>query len=258
MSAIYKNFIIHERLIPRKYKFGFKFFWYYFDLDELEDLSQKSLFFSYNKFNLFSYFDKDHLDRNTNTTKENIIHFLKKNGIFSKCKTIKILTNLRFLGYVFNPVTYYFIETEDNNEYCVIEICNTYKEIKPYFVDGSNLNPKKNKFEVTAPKEFYISPFSDLNNYMKFKISKPDDYLKISISDFKKDHSLELRTALVGKRMAFNDKVLFASAIAKPFATLQIIIAIHWHALKLFLRRVPYFKKDNNKHLQKGYYLWKS
>ncbi len=255
-EAIYKCHIVHDRILPKKYKFGFNFFWYSFDLDQLELLDKKSIFFSYNRFNLFSFWDNNHLKRNNFSTKKNVQLILAENGVYQEPKKVQILTNLSFMGYVFNPVTYYFILMDNGEQHCIIEVCNTYKEIKPYFVSSKNL--KGNTFKITTNKEFYISPFSDLDNIMTFNISLPTQRLKVSISDYKKNQDLELRTALTGEMLSFNNSNLLRAAVLKPFATLQIIISIHWHALKLFLKRIPYFQKGSNKHLQRGFYLWKS
>ena len=255
MAFIYKNHITHERVLPKKYIFGFKFFWYLFNLDELEKTSNRSKLFSYNSFNLFSFYDKDHMNRNHKTTKQNIIDFLNKNEENRDVKSIKILTNLRFLGYVFNPVSYFFIELQDGTEQCVIEIGNTYKEIKPYFVSEKHL--KNNLFDITTPKRFYVSPFSELENTMRFVITKPTNKINVNILDYKPSGELELKAHLKGERLEFSDFGLIKAAVLKPFATLQIITAIHIHALRIFLKKIPYFSKDKDQHLQQGFYSWK-
>jgi DUF1365 family protein len=255
MAFIYKNYILHERILPKKYIFGFKFFWYFFDLDELEETSKKSKFFSYNSFNLFSFYDKDHLNRNNKTSKENVIDFLKENEELGEVKRINIITNLRFLGYIFNPVSYFFIEMVGGQEHCIIEIGNTYKEIKPYFVSNKHL--KNNLFDVTTPKKFYISPFSELDNTMRFIISRPSEEINVNILDYQVKGDLELKANLKGIRQEFSDLGLIKAALLKPFATLQIIIAIHIHALRIFLKKIPYFSKDKDQHLQQGFYSWK-
>lgn len=255
MANIYKNFVIHDRLIPKKYKFGYNFFWYYFDLDEVQQLSDKSILFSYNRFGFFSFYDKDHFSKGEMSLKETVTNFIKSNGVSDEIKSIKVLTNFRFLGYVFNPVSYFFVTTSIGETHCIIEICNTYKEIKPYFVHAKHFDG--NKFDITTNKNFYISPFSALDNTMNFQIHLPKDDMFVHIFDYTKSGELELTTHLKGKSLPFTDGRLLINALAKPFATLQIIWAIHWHALKLFLLKVPYFKKDDNKHLQRGYQLWK-
>lgn len=252
MNKVFKSFVIHDRKIPKKYKFGFNFFWYLLDLDHIERFNQSTKWFSYNSFNLFSLYDSDHFQKNGDSIREKVSNFLKANQVSEELEEVKILTNLRFLGYVFNPVCYYFIKTKTQKKYCVIEICNTYKERKAYFVDHKYFDGKN--FTAQVEKEFYISPFSALDNEMKFIIGWPENNIQIHIFDYLKDMQLELKTHLTGDASELTDKSLIKAAIMKPFATFQIIWAIHWHALKLYLKRIPYFKKDDNKHLQRGYY----
>ena len=255
MASIYKSFVIHHRLIPKQYKFGFHFFWYFFDLDELESLSNKSLFFSHNRFNLFSFYDKDHFNHGEINLKESVANFVRESGVKDQIISTRVLTNFRFLGYVFNPVSYIFVTTSTGETHCIIEICNTFKEVKPYFVHAKNYI--NNKFDITTAKNFYISPFAALDNIMNFKIFLPQKNVFIHIYDYKTNEELELKTHLKGTAIAFSDFELIRSALKKPFATLQILWAIHWHALKLYLLKIPYFKKGDNKHLQRGYQLWK-
>lgn len=252
---IYKNHVIHSRLLPKRYKFGFNFYWYLLNLKEIDQLAARSFLFSKNNFNLFSYHDFDHLYRDHSSTYSKVQRFMQENGFKGEISKAYLLTNLRFLGYVFNPVSYYFIEDTHKQKHCIIEIHNTYKEIKPIYVSPQHF--KDGVFEITTAKEFYISPFSPLDNTMTFKVKWPREDISVHISDFRQDAQLELQTSLKGHRQIFSFKNLIITIVKKPFATLQIIMAIHYHALKLYLKRVPYFKKDDNKHLQRGYFLWK-
>lgn len=255
MTAIYKSFVIHNRRTPKVYKFGYNFFWYYFDLNDLEEMNRDYILFSYNGFNLFSFNDRDHFKIQGQSLKDSIKSFCLEHGVSDKIESIKALANLKFLGHVFNPVSYFYITTAKKETHCIIEICNTYKEIKPYFVHNKYF--KNNKFDFTTQKDFYISPYCALDNTMNFKIGIPDKSLFINIFDYKKDGQLEISTHLKANKLKFSDRRLLINAFSKPFATIQIVFAIHWHALKLFLLKVPYFKKDENKHLQRGYQLWK-
>jgi uncharacterized protein len=256
MNAIYLNDVIHDRRIPKPYKFNFRFFWYYLNIKDLHKLHNSSKLFSYNKFNLFSFYDKDHLPINNLSIEEKVKTYLLENNIEEDVEDIFLLTNLRFLGYVFNPVSFYFIKTNQGQQYSIIEIGNTFKEIKPIFVDSSHYEDFV--FDKKVTKHFYISPFAALNNEMRFIYHIPNEKLKFIILDSKQNLELELTTSLKGVRKDFNDKELFKAALSKPFATLQVIFFIHWHALKLFLKKVPYIKKNDNPELQRGYYPWKS
>lgn len=132
-SSLYKATVMHNRLAPKKHRFHYNVFMFYIDLDEIEILKKKFFLFSHNRFNFFSFRDKEHLqlpinnpDTNKNT-KEHITEYLKENGIIvSHCK-IMILTNLNILGYNFNPVSFYFVFDKNKQPLCsVAEVGNTF------------------------------------------------------------------------------------------------------------------------------------
>jgi DUF1365 family protein len=253
-SSLYKNFVYHERFLPKPYKFGFKFFWFNINLDELEELNKKSFFFSHNRFNFYSYNDNDHFGDKSKSTKENVLHFLKENGVEDEILSVNILTSCRVFGYVFNPVSYYFIQGV-KNVYAIIEICNTFNEIKPYFVPSEKI--KKGIIDISTSKNFYISPFSDIDNYMNFKVTFPSEKISVHIDDFKPDGRKELVASLRGELRKFSDAKLFGYLLKFPLITFRIITMIHVHALFLYLKGIPFFPKKHKLNLQRGYSLWK-
>ena len=133
-SGFYISYIKHERFFPKRYSFENRYFWSRFDLDELDELDKKTSIFSRNKFNLVTFRDHDHINLGHETLKENIQAFLAEEGVNEKITKIEFVTNPRILGYVFNSVSFYFLET-DKEPYIVTEIGNTFKEQKPYLVD---------------------------------------------------------------------------------------------------------------------------
>jgi DUF1365 family protein len=251
---IWDCFVIHSRKSPKVYRFGFNFFWCQVDLDQLEQY-QKLPVFSYNRFNMFSFYDKDHRYQKDLSCKESTLRYLEQNGIARRrVKKIELLTNLRMLGYVFNPVSYYFIELDEGEHCCLIEICNTFKEIKPYLVPPQ---PKEQSlFTIKTIKNFYISPFTELDNTMEFKIERTDSKLQIHIFDYEKDQ-LILSTHLKGSPVQLTSANLIKRFIRFPLLTIRITWSIHWHALKLYLKKIPFKRKDDDKHLQKGALPWR-
>jgi len=253
-SGIVHSFVSHQRYFPRKYRFNYQFFWCFFDLDELEGLSKKTWPFSYNKFNFVSFFDRDHFSLGQPTLKENVIELLKQNNVTDDVISIKLMTNIRILGYVFNPVSFYFVQTK-NSPYLIIEIGNTFSELKPYFVSPKHLEDGVWTFKTM--KEFYISPFISLDNTMTFKISHKSDKVSVLIDDVNKNGELELKAIYTGTIEEWSSKKLLYNFFRFPLISFRIITAIHYHAFKLFMMKIPYFKKKENTHLQTGVYQWK-
>lgn len=244
--------VLHHRFIPRIHKFWFKFFWFCIDLRELESI-RIPFILERNRFGIFSFWDIDHLYGEKLSIEENIKKTLLKNGETREIKSIRLYTSLRVLGYVFNPVSYYMIELSDGNQVAIIEICNTFKEIKPFFVASKNFT-SKDQFTIHTDKNFYISPFTPISSKMLFKVNLAPNKININIDVFEKDQKT-LLTYLEGSEVPLNKIYLFF--FKYPLITLQVIFAIHWQALILFLKKVRYYKKTDDQHLQKGMVVWR-
>jgi DUF1365 family protein len=251
-SALYECHVIHTRFRPKSYRFGFNFFWFSIDLDELDSLQNKLWLFSHNRFNIFQFRDSDHYKDHSERLKDNIIKFVKQNGVNEEVEKIELVTSCRVLGYVFNPVSYYFIQTKSNKEYCLIEICNTFNELKMYYAGQI----QDGEAYVKTQKNYYISPFIELDSIMDFRIRRFNDHLDVNINDHE-HNQLTLNAFLTARKRKLNNWSLFKFFFTYPLITFRIIFAIHWHALKLFLMKVPFIKKSENPHLQQGAQLWK-
>ena len=132
-SCLYKARVMHHRLSPKQHVFWYDVFMFYLDLDEINTLSKKLKWMSRNRFNLFNFRDKDHLQlprENPDTSKtvrEHITDYLQENAVNIGNGRIMMLTNLCTLGYQFNPVSFYFCYDEQDNPICsVVEVCNTF------------------------------------------------------------------------------------------------------------------------------------
>lgn len=246
---------MHNRLKPRSHRFHYSVFMFYIDLDELDLLPKKFLLLGHNRFNFFSFRDSEHLqlppenpDR-SKSTRGHIVSYLKQNGFNFVDQRIMLLTNLNILGYNFNPVSFYFIIGKNNEAECAIaEVGNTFREMKPYFLGKDTLSDKG--FHLNTTKYFYVSPFIDHDTNFDFSLNAPDEKLNIKIDDFKNGERFFIST-LTGTRQALTNARLFLYTIRFPLLTLRIISLIHWHALLLWFKKLPYHKKSENPHLQK-------
>jgi DUF1365 family protein len=256
-SCLYKARVMHNRLAPKQHNFYYDIFMFYLDLDELEMLNSKLRWMSCNRFNLFNFRDKDHLQlpkENPDTSKpvkEQISLYLLENGIEIGDGRIMLLTNLSTLGYQFNPVSFYFCF--DKNEKplgCIVEICNTYREMKPYFISAEHYSD--GRFHLNTSKDFYVSPFIDLDTVFDFSIGIPDQRLKINIDDYDKEGKRFFISTLNGQKKPLSDRNLLYYFFSFPLITLKVISMIHWQAFKLWLKNVKYNKKAANPELQKN------
>ncbi|TKC08098.1 DUF1365 domain-containing protein [Pedobacter polaris] len=272
-SFIYSAKVMHHRLAPKKHSFWYNVYMFYIDLDELETLDKKLRWFSYNKFNLFSFRDKDHieLERKTgsgktktltsqiskptiqNSIKQQITTYLKSHNVEIGNGKIKLLTNLSVLGYNFNPVSFYFCFDENNFPLCaVVEISNTYHEMKMFFFGKDELDG--NTFRQRTQKHFYVSPFIDLDSFFDFNLVIPTEKLEIKIDDYDKDGERFFISTLKGEQKALSNANMLRYFFAIPMIPLRVMGLIHWQAFKLWLKKINYHPKAANQHLQKDVY----
>jgi DUF1365 family protein len=258
-SCLYKAKVMHHRLAPKDHRFHYEVFMFYLDLDEIDAVSKKLKFMGRNRFNLFNFRDKDHLqlprekpDASKNI-RQHITTYLKENGVDIGDGRIMVLTNLCTLGYQFNPVSFYFCYDQQGQILCsIVEVCNTFLEMKPYFLAADTM--EQGQFKLNTEKYFYVSPFIDMDTNFDFDLHIPGEKLQVKIDDYDKEGKRFFISTLSGVRKPLTDANLLLYFFSFPLITLKIIGLIHWQALKLWLKKLPYHKKEANQHLQKEVY----
>ncbi|GAC1303105.1 MAG: DUF1365 domain-containing protein [Mucilaginibacter sp.] len=247
---------MHHRLAPKEHRFHYEIFMFYLNLDEIDSLSKRLKFMSRNRFNLFNFRDKDHLQLRReapNTSKnirQHISDYLIENGVTIGKGRIMVLTNLCTLGYQFNPVSFYFCYDETGRPVCsVVEVCNTFREMKPYFLGGDVMNGEQ--FRLNTEKYFYVSPFIDMDTNFDFDLHIPGEKLKLKIDDYNQEGERFFISTLSGTKKELTDKRLLLYFLSFPLITLKIIGLIHFQAIKLWLKKLPYHKKEAHQELQK-------
>ncbi len=190
--------------------------------------------------------------RPTVSAKASLLAWIASQGLPLPADTrVLLLTHCRVLGYVFNPVSFYFcLDAQDRPLCAVAEVGNTFGEQKPFLLRPEDL-ASDGFFRRVVPKHFYVSPFSALDLAFDFKLRVPGEQLDIHIDDREGDHPV-LLTALTGRRVPLTDANLARLTLKYPLVTLRVITLIHWHALKLWWKNVPWHRKAANPHLQQG------
>lgn len=247
---------MHHRLMPKKHQFNYEVFMFYVDLDELDLLSKRFILFSKNKFNFFSFRDKEHLQlpidnpTKNKTTKEHIIDYLAQNNIEYDGGRIMLLTNMNVLGYNFNPVSFYYYFDKNEKPICAIaEVSNTFREMKPFLFTSNEF--KNEVFHLNTTKYFYVSPFIDHDTQFDFSLKIPNNKLNIKIDDYKNGERFFIST-LTGVKKEFSNINLLKYAIRFPLIPLRIMFLIHWHALLLWMKKLPLHRKSDFPHLQQN------
>ena len=238
-SKIYTGKVIHKRFKPKEHYFKYNVFSLLIDLNELEEINKYIKFFSYNKFNIISFYDKDHGDRDGSSIKLWVKKNLRNIGIMKEDISIKLLCYPRIFGYVFNPLSTYFIYNKHSELISIFyEVKNTFGEQHTYIFKAQDEKTVQNK----CKKKFYVSPFIEMDCEYHFKTLNPREQLSVVINQNDKDGKL-LFASQDGISKDFNNKNLILSYLTHPLMTFKIIGAIHYEAFKLWVKRIRLIAK---------------
>ena len=238
-SSIYNGTVIHKRFKPKIHFFKYQVFSLLIDLSELKILDQKISFFSYNSFNLISFFDKDHGDRDGSSLIEWVKKNLKENKIISENIKIKLLCYPRIFGYVFNPLSVFYVyDTNEELISILYEVKNTFGEQHTYIFKVEN----NNLLQHNCEKKFHVSPFIEMDCNYFFRILKPTEKISVIIDQYQSNEKI-LYASQDGIRRDFTSSELIRSYLKHPLMTFKIIIAIHFEAFKLWTKGIRYIKK---------------
>ncbi len=242
---------MHQRLAPKNHSFKHDIFMFYIDLDEVELLGWLLALFSHNRRNVYSFRDADHEPAGNGSLKQRILQHVTANGIEIKgSPRVMLLTLPRVFGYIFNPISVYYCFDALGQPVCAVaEVGNTFREMKLYLLGPGNLGADA-IFQKTTAKHFYVSPFSRLDLKFDFRLRVPGETLNIKIDDLEGGEKI-LMSALTGCRAALGNRNLLWFSIKYPMVTLKVIFLIHWHAFRLWLKRVPFYRKQNDLALQR-------
>ena len=247
-SCIYNGTVAHTRFKPVKHSLNYKTFSLLLDLDEIEKLSKENVIFSYNKFNIFSFYDKDHGNRNNQPLKTWILESLKRFNIIEEIDKIKILCYPRIFGYVFNPLSVFYCYEKEKLRIVFYEVKNTFDEQHTYIFKVKNDNELKQK----CKKKFYVSPFMDMETEYNFRITNPGEKLIVSIKQT--DNQGTVLTAIqTGEKKEFSLKQLLINFFKYPLMTIKIMSAIHFEALLLWKKGAVYRSRDKKSKINLSY-----
>ena len=239
-SKIYVGKVIHRRFKPKNHYFKYRVFSLLIDLDDLNEIDNKIKLFSYNKFNIISFFDKDHGDRDGTSLKNWVKKKLENIGVDNKEIKIKLFCYPRILGYVFNPLSIFFIYNKKNQLISILyEVKNTFGEQHTYIFKVNDSKTIRNDCE----KKFFVSPFINMKCKYKFRVLKPEKKLSIII-DQKDNEGKLLHASQDGIASKLNNKNIIYSYISHPLMTFKVIAAIHFEAFKLWFKGIRLVEKN--------------
>jgi DUF1365 family protein len=239
-SSIYVGSVMHRRLRPRRHHFRYRAYWLLLDLDEIETLSKRLIFLSYNRPNLFSFYDSDHGDGTKSPLRPQIDRQLCEAGIDISGGRITLLCMPRTLGYCFNPLSIFFCHREDGSLAAIVyQVHNTFAERHSYVIAVKDAG---NAVHQNCRKRFYVSPFLDMDLRYDFRIVGPDKRVAVAIAASGPEGPV-LSAVMTGYRSPLTDRNLASLFLRIPAVTLKVVAGIHWEALKLWIKRIGFRRR---------------
>lgn len=236
-SALYRGGVTHTRRRPKVHRLDYRVFWLLLDLDEIDDLDRRLRRFSRNRFNLLSFHDRDHGDGET-PLRVRITELLGKAEVDIGDGAIRLLTMPRVLGFVFNPIsTYYCFGPDQRLAAMVYEVTSTFGIRHSYVLPVEPEDGARGLIRQGARKALYVSPFMDMAMDYQFRGHAPGEMVDLTVIGSDAEGVL-ITAGLSGDREPLTDRALMSAALSIPLMTLKVVAAIHWEALKLFLKGV--------------------
>ena len=223
----------HRRARPFVYSLEQDVFYAALDIDELDLVSRTIRLIGRNRRNILTFRDGDHLSPPAHDVSEDVVAHLRHEGIDPTGWSVTLITNLRVLGYEFNPASFFLCrDRAEELQVVVVEVHNTHHERHLYTLRREGLGPD---FVASMDKTFYVSPFIEMEGRYAVRIRDEAARLRITINE-SQGGGLVLHTSLDLARRPLTDRTLLRMLLRHPFGTHKTIAMIHWHALQLWRR----------------------
>ena len=240
-SAIYFGTVRHRRFHPVPHSFNYGVFMAFMDIDRIPELTGVSRLLSYNRFNWASYDERDHFGDPGLSLRQRLERDAAAHGVSLPDGPIFLLTNLRYLGYNFNPVSFFYCyDAQERLQLVLAEVNSTFGESHNYWLWQDNELPSSNAKRYRRAKALHVSPFMSMKLDYTFTFTPPDRKLVVHM-DTIEDGKPFFDATLNLERREWSAGSLHRALLSHPWMTAKVICAIHWEALRLYLKKVPVF-----------------
>ena len=242
-SCLYEGRVNHRRFAPKAYAFDFRLFYAYLDLDELDQVFARRWFWSTRHPAPAWFRRSDYLGPENVPLKTAVCDRVERETGHRPLGPIRLLTHLRYFGYVFNPVSFYycFDPADRSIEALVADITNTpWGERHAYVLPREQSISPSNSLRFRFGKDFHVSPFMPMDIAYDWLFDPPSEHLSVHMHNFQNGQKV-FDAILELNRRPLDGRTCARMLASYPLLTVKVIGTIYWQALRLFLKRTPFY-----------------
>jgi hypothetical protein len=238
-AQLYIGRTTHARFKPRPHKFRYSVFQILVDVDRMGEAFAGLRTLGLGRFGLFSFASRDHGARDNQPLRAWVEAKLADAKVPATAARIKLLCFPRVLGFVFNPISIFFVyDADERLEVVIYEVNNTFGQTHAYVTPATGQGDERQE----AEKVFFVSPFYGVEGGYRFRLSPPTDSFDLVICKHQAGKT-DFVATLNAERRDLTDAALMRLFFGMPLMTLGVVVAIHWEALRLWFKGAHFYHR---------------